>query len=95
MRLLVVAVVFVLGCTHTQVGTVRKRAAFDLACPYQQVVVQEIGRETYGARGCGKRATYLTRGDCQEGGTCQAIQNGGVSEDQSPVGSASSDSDSP
>ena len=82
MRLLLIAVVFVLGCTHTEVRTVRKRAAFDLACPTEQVVVQEIGPETYGARGCGKRATYLTTGDCREHGVCKAIQNGAVLEEQ-------------
>ena len=38
--------------------TVHKRAAFDLGCPAEQVQVQDIGGSSYGAMGCGKKASY-------------------------------------
>ena len=38
--------------------TVHKRAAFDLGCPAEQVQVLDIGGSSYGATGCGKKASY-------------------------------------
>ena len=45
-------------------GGVRDRAAFDFNCAADEIQVQDIdGRDlTFGARGCGKRATYVWRG---------------------------------
>jgi outer membrane biogenesis lipoprotein LolB len=38
----------------------RKRAAFDLQCPEEQIQLTELGDFfTQGATGCGKRATYV------------------------------------
>ena len=50
-----------LGCARE--GTVRTRAAFDLNCPEDKLEVVTLSSfdATFGARGCGKRATYLWR----------------------------------
>ena len=56
---------------------VLKRAKFDLEC--ERVDVSELGDRTFGATGCGRRATYITEGSCgnpmQGGGQCTAIMN--------------------
>jgi hypothetical protein len=39
---------------------VMSRASFDLGCPPQGIQVQELGDRMFGARGCGRRATYVT-----------------------------------
>jgi len=38
---------------------VGKQAAFDLDCPREQLSVTKIDRASFGASGCGKRASYL------------------------------------
>lgn len=47
------------GCITTsfQMGLVESRAKFDLDC--KDVAVSELGNDTFGARGCGQRATYV------------------------------------
>jgi hypothetical protein len=45
----------------TQKNPVVARAAFDLACAPQAVVWYQLGNNTWGARGCGRQATYLYR----------------------------------
>ncbi len=50
-----------------------RRASFDLNCPWQQidfVPISERAPRTYGAVGCGKRATYVE--------TCQSRMWGGT-----------------
>jgi hypothetical protein len=49
------------ACSWT--GEVRQRASFDLQCPEPQIEVQTISSygATYGARGCGRQATYVVR----------------------------------
>jgi hypothetical protein len=37
-------------------STVQQRAAFDMGC--QQIDVQNIGGDSYGVIGCGKKASY-------------------------------------
>ena len=57
--LLVCASFFVLVCScATGSKTVKKRAAYDLDCPKDQIVVEHIGGTSYGAKGCDKQATY-------------------------------------
>jgi hypothetical protein len=55
----------ILGCTSASAVTrkVSTRAAFDLACPAEQVKVVQLdeaiyGGGAYGATGCGKRISY-------------------------------------
>jgi len=45
------------GCVTMQ-GTAQTRAANDLRCPEEQVVVANIGGSSYRATGCGQEATY-------------------------------------
>lgn len=45
------------GCTSFS-NMVRDRASFDLNCPVNQISVQEITGEAYGAKGCNQRASY-------------------------------------
>lgn len=47
------------GCITTsfQKGLVESRAKFDLDC--EQIDVAELGNDTFGARGCGRRSTYI------------------------------------
>ena len=72
------------GCSRE--GSVRTRAAFDLDCPEEQVSVQTISSydATFGARGGGKRATYIWR---SSGG---AILSSPVQEDGPPAGASAS-----
>jgi hypothetical protein len=39
-------------------GQFLDRAAFDLDCPEEKLQVIDLGRNTYGVRGCGRSATY-------------------------------------
>jgi len=54
------AVALLVGCTFS--GTqVRKRAAVDLGCPEDEIVVHELS-SGYLARGCRKEGVYLVQG---------------------------------
>jgi hypothetical protein len=39
-------------------STVQQRATFDLSCPSDQLAVQPIGGNSYGAIGCGQKVSY-------------------------------------
>ena len=39
--------------------TVKKQAAFDLQCPEAQIQVVGISSTSFGASGCGRRASYV------------------------------------
>ncbi len=71
--LLLVSLLLLAGCASTMQDAVLSRAAFDLECPSNQLFVQELGVRTIGARGCGKRATYIAVGECSIPGTCMAL----------------------
>ena len=54
-----VALGLVLGCAGSEDtfrSTVAKRASFDMGC--QQVSVQNIGGDSFGATGCERKASY-------------------------------------
>jgi hypothetical protein len=80
-HLLIVAAALVAtagGCVSDSdmLGKLRPRAAFDLACPEQQVDVKLLdgkasSNATYGATGCGKRVRYETFCDKQVLDQCQ------------------------
>ena len=70
MRILVPLVLLLTGCvtSNGMKNEVLKRAVFDLDCPAEKVAVLEIegptnlytGKQgTWGARGCGRQATYV------------------------------------
>ena len=63
------------GCASTMKSVTMKRAAFDLNCPQEKLIIQELASRTWGVRGCGKRATYLTEGECTTEGSCHVILN--------------------
>jgi len=74
----IVLLLIVSGCgpqLQTQKEAVVQRARFDLSC--QDLNVQELGDRTFGVEGCEKRATYVTKGQCGNGGVteCTAIMN--------------------
>ena len=73
-----IAVAALSGCSWT--SQVRTRAAFDLQCPEAQVEVQTLSsfHAQYGARGCGRQATYVVRDG-------QAMMNSPVSPTTAPV----------
>jgi hypothetical protein len=54
-------------------ATVQKQAAFDLQCSAADVQISMINPETFGARGCGRQASYLLV-DCNRG-ACRVVQN--------------------
>ncbi|HVY31637.1 MAG TPA: hypothetical protein VHB79_34115 [Polyangiaceae bacterium] len=56
---------------------VLSRAPFDLDCPKDQINVQELGERMFGARGCGRKATYVTN-RCWSGDFegCKAVLDG-------------------
>jgi hypothetical protein len=80
-HLLIVAAAMVAtagGCVSDSdmIGKLRPRAAFDLACPEQQVDVKLLdgkasSNASYGATGCGKRVRYETFCDNQVLDQCQ------------------------
>lgn len=41
------------------ISDLRTRAAFDLNCDREKIAVQKVDKNTSGATGCGKRATYV------------------------------------
>ncbi len=64
--------IVVVGCGHSdrnanyvddqpggQFGdVVSQRASFDLSCPRDKIAVEEIGGDSFGATGCGQKASY-------------------------------------
>lgn len=54
-----------------------KRAAFDLDCPVDKLQIHELTTRTWGVRGCGKKATYITQGECSIESTCLPMMNNG------------------
>jgi hypothetical protein len=62
-------------------STVQQRAPFDLSCPANELQVHDLGSDTYGVSGCGKKATYVCvcnkyAGPCSEAlCTLDAAQN--------------------
>ena len=71
------------GCTVTngQVvsKTARRQAAFDLQCAESEITLQLLGRDTLGARGCGRQASYsLVKCDAPAidvSGACEVVQS--------------------
>lgn len=57
-----------LGCGAT-LPQLKKRAAFDLQCPEEQIQVVQIDKRTRGVQGCGKQGTYVE--------SCKACGSGG------------------
>ncbi len=50
--------VVVAGCV-TYGPTLRTRAAFELDCPESSLRIINLGHDTRGVEGCGRRATYM------------------------------------
>jgi hypothetical protein len=65
--LIVSGALLLVGCAGARErirGDLRKRAAFDLQCPEEQIQLTELGDFwTQGATGCGRRATYIRTSD--------------------------------
>jgi len=59
MRLLALCILtpFLYACASGS-GTVKERAVFDLECPEDKIEVTFLSGTSYGATGCGKKATY-------------------------------------
>lgn len=55
--LLAGVVLLAVGCA-SQADTVRERAPFDLECE-DRLDIKEISNNTYGVRGCKRKATYV------------------------------------
>lgn len=55
---------------------VASRASFDFNCPEASVRVRALSDRTFGATGCGKRATYVSQ--CEAGNHCAAVLNSPV-----------------
>ena len=51
---------------------ITKQAAFDLSCGADRVKLSALNADTFGAEGCGKKASYILA--CPVGG-CKAVQN--------------------
>jgi hypothetical protein len=60
---------------NVQMAAVKKQASFDLEC--KDVEVQELGSDNFGATGCGRRASYVTKGQCGDFGveSCTVVGN--------------------
>ena len=66
---LVLVSIIITGCAisterreEISLEKVRKRAAFDMNCKARKIKVQKIDGAAFGARGCGKKATYIIDG---------------------------------
>ena len=53
---------------------VRRQAAFDLKCGPDEVIVQRISDDTFGASGCSRQASYQIVG-CGTTTGCRIVQN--------------------
>lgn len=51
---------------------VLRQAAFDLKCEQDAITTQWLNRDTFGARGCDRQASYLLRCDKSN---CRVVQN--------------------
>ena len=72
-----VALVQLLGCVpreQLQREAVLQRAPFDLSCDVEQIRVLNIGENSIGAEGCGKKASYYCQGG-YGGGEASCILN--------------------
>lgn len=49
---------FLLGACVTMFDVAKTRAANDLRCPEEQIIVANIGGSSFRAIGCGQEATY-------------------------------------
>lgn len=80
---LIILVCFLfVGCASTMKSVTLKRAAFDLDCSEDQLQIQELTTRTWGVKGCGKRATYITQGECSTESSCLPVMNSEKSQDQ-------------
>lgn len=70
------------GCASTMKSVTLKRAAFDLDCPKEKLQIQELTTRTWGVNGCGKRATYITEGECSIESSCRPVMNSPQNQDQ-------------
>jgi hypothetical protein len=68
--LVLAAMVCAVGCVNMET-TARTRAANDLKCGEDAVVVQNIGGSSYRATGCGQEATYNCAQSTQHTFVCQ------------------------
>jgi hypothetical protein len=71
------------GCAVTDAQVVsrlvRRQAAFDLQCDAGSIQIELLGRDSLGARGCGRQASYSLV-DCAPpsfgvGGACRVVQS--------------------
>ena len=54
----ILGILFFSGCAS--IGDLKKRAAFDLGCPEDQLTVTQLGSsDIQGVSGCGKQITYV------------------------------------
>lgn len=77
----VVGLIALTGCASASADQLRARAAHDLQCPADDVLLISIDRRTAGAEGCGSRATYVEScdGNRAEFGTqCTWVLNADV-----------------
>jgi len=44
-------------------NSLKTRAAFDLDCPAEQLQIIDLGRSGRGVTGCGRKASYVCKGD--------------------------------
>jgi hypothetical protein len=65
------------GCatTGSKQEIVGNRAAFDLQCDAGKLSVTDLGNESYGVVGCGKRASYVVTCKTFYAKDCTAIAN--------------------
>ncbi len=67
MRAVLVASLLGTGCLFTATtlhgGALRSRASYELQCPEKQLQITELGDNTAGVDGCGRRATYVYNGE--------------------------------
>ena len=65
------------GCatTTSNMDLVRQRAVFDLGCNSQINVVELGNGDTFGATGCGNKASYIVKCESNYASSCTAIMN--------------------
>jgi hypothetical protein len=75
LALLALPVIVTSGCVGAVVSQVAKRASFDMSCPAEQIELVQLSGSAFGARGCGKQATYVSSCDSS---SCTWVVNSDV-----------------
>jgi hypothetical protein len=74
-QMLIATLMSACATTNGQAELVVQRAPFDLQCSEDRIQVYDLGNNAFGAKGCGRRATYVVNCSYWTIVSCTAILN--------------------